>query len=406
MFIFSSTIPKKEGNIGVAVQKMTKPNHSETLRLFKKPQKSYFLFGPRGSGKSTWLRMTYPDGVLIDLLDSEVYRQLRAYPERLREIVSGKQGIPIVLDEIQKVPELLSMVHLLIEAGYGPFILTGSSARKLKRTGVDLLAGRAQLFRMHPFVASELLHFDFEFHLKFGFLPLIVSSLDPINDLRTYLALYMKEEVLLEGLIRRIDPFARFLEVVSFSQGSLINASEIARDCHVSAKTVETYLTILEDLLLCFRLPIFAKKAKRILVSHAKFYYFDVGIYRQIRPKGPLDRPEKIDGIGIETMVAQHLRAWIDYSEFNNDLFFWRTKSGLEVDFVVYGESGITAIEVKNAATLRDSDLRGLHEFLKDYPMAKAILVYRGKLRLQKGQVICEPIASFLKMNLSQLMQA
>ncbi|NDC83612.1 ATP-binding protein [bacterium] len=365
------------------------------LRLFNIPKKSYFLFGPRGAGKSTWLKMAYPDGLIIDLLDPDICRQFQAYPERLKERVLGTPNRPIVIDEIQKSPELLSVVHSLIEDGIGPFVLTGSSARKLKRTGVDLLAGRAQLFRMHPFVASELLKFDLEFHLKYGMIPLIVSSPDPLNDLRTYLALYMKEEVMLEGLVRRVEPFARFLEAVSFSQGSPINASEIARECHISSKTVESYIGILEDLLLCFRVPIFSKRAKRILTAQAKFYYFDAGVYRQIRPKGPLDRPEEIDGIGLETLVAQHLRAWIDYANRGDELFFWRTKSGLEVDFVVYGESGIRAIEVKNSATIRPSDLRGLTEFLKDYPMAETMIVYRGRDVLQRGPITIIPANQF-----------
>jgi uncharacterized protein len=369
------------------------------VRVFSPPkEKSYFIFGPRGTGKSTWVKKNHPDAVVIDLLEPDIYRQYKSYPERLREVVEASSQAVFIIDEIQKAPALLSLIHALIEEKkQWRFILTGSSARKLKRTGVDLLAGRALLTHMHPFIAAELGEkFSLTHALQFGLLPLIYDSSDPAADLKTYLALYMKEEVQMEGLVRNVEAFGQFLEIISFSQGSILNYANIARDCHVSSKSVENYVSILEDLLLCFRLPVFVKKAKRLLATKPKFYYFDAGVYRAIRPKGPLDAPEELNGLTLETLVAQHLRAWIDYSSKEGKLYFWRTKSGLEVDFIVYGEIGFYAIEVKHAKTIQPKDLRGLVEFKRDYPEAECILLYQGKETLKKKGVLCYPVEKFL----------
>lgn len=262
----------------------------------------------------------------------------RSFPERLQDYVSAyPANTTFIIDEVQKAPHLLSVVHLLIEKKHHwQFILTGSSARKLKREGVDLLAGRATLKHLHPFIAAELnQQFSLEKALKYGMLPLIHSSANPLEDLKTYIALYMKEEVQTEGLVRNIEQFARFMEAISFSQASILNYSNIARDCNVSSKTVENYVEILEDLLLSFTIPVFAKKAKRLLSVRPKFYFFDAGVYQILRPKGPLDYPEEINGLSLETLVAQHLRAWLDYTKKEGQLYFWRTKNGLEVDFII-----------------------------------------------------------------------
>lgn len=369
------------------------------IRFFHKIAASFFLFGPRGTGKSTLVKSLYPDAISIDLLEPDLYRQYRAYPERFKNLVVAQpSGQKFIIDEVQKVPELLSVVHQLIEEKKGwQFILTGSSARKLKRTGVDLLAGRAQLKHLHPFMASEIpTQFNLEKQIKLGMLPLIVNSKDPLNDLKAYIALYMREEVQMEGVIRKVDQFSRFLEVVSFSQASPINYANIARDCHISNKTVESYVQILEDLLLSFRIPIFTKRAKRHLSDHPKFYFFDAGVFQSIRPMGPLDNPEVIGGHALETLVAEHLRAWIDYSSKEGKLYFWRTKSGLEVDFIIYGEIGFYAIEIKKSSSIRSQDLRGLKEFKKDYPESIPIFLYGGKEKIYMDTILCIPINEFL----------
>ena len=370
-------------------------------RFSQPPAASHFLFGPRGTGKSTFLQQAFPDALWVDLLRPEVHQRFAARPERLVDLVDGNpEADVVVLDEVQRVPTLLDVVHHLIERR-GPakpprFVLTGSSARKLRRTGVNLLAGRLLLERMHPFMAGELPSFDLNLALKRGLLPVVWSSDTPDATLASYVALYVREEVQAEGLVRRLDDFARFVEVVSFSHGSVLNLAEVAREAHTSRKTAESYLGILEDLYLAFRLPVFRRRAKRQLSGHPKFYWFDAGVFRSVRPAGPFDRAEEIDGGALEGLVAQHLRAWIDYSHRSASLYFWRTRSGSEVDFVVYGEDGLWAFEVQNSARVRSRDLRGLRAFLEDYPEAQARLLYRGSERLEIQGIRCEPCGPYL----------
>lgn len=368
-------------------------------RFFDPPQESFFLFGPRGTGKSTLVKRHFQEAIYVDLLDPEVFRTYSANPERLRERLLASPGnITVVIDEIQKVPQLLSLVHSLVEQKGGwRFVLTGSSSRKLKRAEVDLLAGRALLCSLHPFMAAELGHgFSTQSAVQNGLLPIVLASADPIKVLQTYAALYLREEVQMESLVRNIGNFTRFLEAASFSHASLLNITNIARECQVERKVVEGYISVLEDLLLAYRLPVFTKRAQRALVAHPKFYLFDAGVYRSLRPQGPLDRPEEIEGQAFEGLVAQHLRAWLDYSGRGFKLHFWRTRSGVEVDFVVYGAEGLFAIEVKNAARIQPQDLRGLRAFKQDYPQSHAYFVYRGKERLMKEGILCLPCEEFL----------
>jgi predicted AAA+ superfamily ATPase len=370
-------------------------------RLFTAPKESYFLFGPRGTGKSTWLRQSFPDAIYIDLLDQEVFRKYLAGPERLGDVISGSsQAKTVIVDEIQKVPSLLDEVHRLMEIGLGKrvqFILTGSSARKLKRSGTDLLAGRAILKTLHPFMAAELgSRFQYARSLELGMLPLVLNSAEPVETLKSYASLYLREEVQAEGLVRNIGNFARFLEAMSFSHASLLNTSQVARECQINRKTVEGFVEVLEDLLLGFRLPAFTKRAQRKLVEHPKFYYMDVGVFRSLRPKGPLDSPEEIGGACLEGVVAQHLRAWIAYSKGERTLYFWRTKAGLEVDFIIYGEDTFLAIEVKRSRTVSGKDVRSLRTFRQDYPQAKVCLLYGGKERIMINDILCLPAEEFL----------
>lgn len=368
-------------------------------RFLKKPKENFFLFGPRGTGKSTWLAASFQDALRIDLLDPATLRTYLSHPEYLESIALGTNKKQIIVDEVQKVPELLSVVHRLIEMKKGwQFILTGSSARKLKRTGVDLLAGRAIIQHMHPFMAAELGdQFVLEKALQDGLLPHVTFSENPKNILRAYIAVYLKEEVQTESLVRNIGHFARFLEAMSFSHGSIVNLSNIARECQVSRSLVEGYLSVLEDLLLCFQLPVFTRRAKRKIITHAKFYYFDAGVFRCLRTAGPIDTTSEIDGLALEGLVAQHLRAWNDYQDSPNHLFYWRTHSGVEVDFIIYGENNFWAIEVKNSPRVYTQDLRGLKAFCEDYPEAKPLLLYRGQDRLKINEINCMPVDEFLK---------
>ena len=373
----------------------------ETIpRNLKTLSSSFFLFGPRGTGKSTWLRQHFPEALWIDLLDPREQRIFRAHPEHLLERLMGvPERTLVVIDEIQKVPTLLDVIHRLIEEQRNVrFVLTGSSARKLRRGASNLLAGRLLQAEMHPFLASELgKDFELQQALRFGLIPLIWQAEDPAATLQAYVDLYLREEVQAEALVRDLGAFARFLEAISFAHGSLLNLSAVARECQIQRKTVEGYLGVLEDLLLCFRIPVFSKRAKRQLIAHEKFYYFDVGVYRALRPAGPLDQPEEIEGISLEGLVAQHLRAWIAYRNLGERLYFWRTKSGSEVDFVVYGNDCFFAWEVKRSTSAHSVDLRSLKSFRQDYPEAEVALLYFGQQSLEIDGIPVIPCEKFLK---------
>jgi predicted AAA+ superfamily ATPase len=228
-------------------------------------------------------------------------------------------------------------------------------------------------------------------------LPLIYQSENPQDVLNTYISLYIREEVQYEGFVRHIGSFSRFLEVISFSHASVLNISNVARECEVERKVVENYISILEDILLATRLKIFSKRAQRALISHPKFYLFDTGVFRTLRPKGPLDSPHEVDGAALEGLVYQQLKAWNAYQNYPFEIFFWRSRGGVEVDFILYGEEGIYALEVKNSDKIRPQDLRSLREFQVDYPTSRLIYLYRGSDRLQKGNILCLPCKDFLQ---------
>jgi uncharacterized protein len=369
-------------------------------RSFKEPEQSYFLFGPRGTGKSTMTEERHPDALLIDLRLAEMRYRLSANPDQLKELVHARPDrSTIIIDEIQKIPELLPIVHMLIEKKHHwKFILTGSSARKLKRQGVDLLGGRALKKTLHPFMAHELgSFFNLDEALLYGLLPLRFGQENPVETLQAYISLYLEEEVKAEGLIRHYEPFTRFLQVMSMAQRSLLNITNVARECHVKRTTVNDWISILEDLLICFHITMFTQKAKRALSSHPKFYFFDIGVYRALRPTSIKDSESELDGAGLESLVAQHLMAWKDYTTVKHEINFWRTRSGTEVDFVVFGPLGFWALEVKNTDQIRPSDLQGLNSFQDDYPEATTLFLYRGKERMLKNKILCLPCDDFLK---------
>lgn len=368
-------------------------------RFFTIPEQSFFLFGPRGTGKSTWLQARLPDSLYLDLLEPPLHRRLAARPERLRDILAGSPGArTVVIDEIQRAPELLPVVHAVLEEPSPPrFVLTGSSARKLRRADINLLGGRALHLTLHPFMAAELPDFDLDRALRIGLVPLVVDAPDPGRTLDAYASLYIDQEVRAEGLTRDVGAFARFLEAITFSHGGQLNLAAVARECEVGRRTVGAYVEILEDLLMAFRLPVFRKRAKRATVARDKLYLFDAGVFRSLRPTGPLDGPSEIEGQALEGLVAQHLRAWTAYSAGDSSVFHWRTRAGTEVDFVVYGQAGFHAFEVKNARRVHSIDLRGLRTFRKDYPEADGVLLYRGRERLRIDGIWCLPVDDFLR---------
>lgn len=368
-------------------------------RMLPAPSDHFFLLGPRGTGKTSWVSRTYPNALRVDLLDPVVLRRYLANPEYLRDLVAAYPGATdVVIDEIQKAPELLEVVHLLIEQKRGVrFVLTGSSARKLRRQGVNLLGGRAIYRLMHPYMAAELgSSFRLATALDQGMLPVVWAAREPLATLEAYNALYLHEEVQLEGLTRNIGAFARFLQALSFSHGAVLNLSAVARDAQVSRKTVEAYLQILEDLLLGFRLDVFTRRAKRQMAAHPKFYFFDTGVFLANRPSGPLDVATETQGVALEGLIAQHLRAWCDYSTGNHKLHYWQTRSQSEVDFVLYGDTGLYAIEVKNARRVDPADTLALRHFAQDYQQAQCYVLYRGEDRVMVEGILCLPAQEFL----------
>ena len=376
-------------------------------RLLKKPlasRKSFFLFGPRGVGKTTWLKHHLPQALFVNLLRAEFHTPLAANPGRLEALIPPDYDDWVIIDEIQRLPTLLNEIHNLIEARRLNFILTGSSARTLRRKGVNLLAGRALTYHMHPLTTAEQQDaFSLRDSLRFGHLPARFSEDDPAKYLKDYVQTYLWEEVMQESLTRNIGHFSRFLEVASFCQGETLNISNIAREAHIKRPVVENYFSILEDLLIATRLPVFARKAKRKLVSQRKFYFFDAGAFRAVRPLGVLDSEAEIDGPALETLVLQELRALNDYRGYDYQIFFWRTRNNLEIDFILDGPHGLLAMEIKRSTHIQPKDTRALKEFKKDYPDARCFIFYGGAAPLYLDHITALPIEHAMK-NLDQLL--
>jgi len=358
---------------------------------------SLLVLGPRGTGKSTWARSLFSEALHLDLLDPALYAELLVRPGHLEHLVAGARASTVILDEVQRLPRLLDEVHRLIEARRTRFVLTGSSARKLRRGGANLLAGRARTLAMHPFTAAELgSRFDLPRSLAFGHLPVAQLGTDPRHYLPSYVGTYLREEVQAEALTRNLETFSRFLVAASFSQAAVLSISSVARDLGISRKTVESHFDLLEDLLLSFRLPVFTRRAKREMTTHRKFFFFDVGVFRALRPRGPLDPAEEIEGAAIETLVAQELRATNEFLQLGYELHFWRTRDHKEVDFVLYGERGLVAIEVKRSSSYREADLATLRLLRTDYPMARCFLFYGGSRTYEVDGIRVLPLASAL----------
>lgn len=363
------------------------------------PAVSWFVFGPRGTGKTHWLKNQFAGATYLDLLESRTFNLLSADPQRLEGLIPLQPETPIIIDEIQKIPELLNEVHRLIESRKLSFIMTGSSARKLRREGVNLLGGRANTLHFHPLTAVELgSSFQLEKALRFGLLPSLYDpdkTCDPGQYLQSYVQTYLKEEVLQEGLTRNLTAFSRFLEAASLSQAQPLNISEVARECQIKRKQAESYFGILEDLLVGIMVPPFTKRAHRRLMAHPKFFFFDAGVFRAMRPTGPLDTPAEMDGPALETLVLQHLRALISWKHANIKLHYWRTATGLEADFVLYGDGLFLAIEVKRKRSLSRSDLQGLKTFADEYPEAKRLMLYGGDHPQNLQGIRILPLAHF-----------
>lgn len=331
--------------------------------LLKK--KSFFLFGPRATGKSYLIRQQLEGKAqVIDLLKAEVLLPLSQNPSELEALIHQKsEGSIVVIDEVQKVPALLDEVHRLIEEKKIRFLLTGSSARKLKRGQANLLAGRAWKAELFPLSSAEISDFNLERYLQYGGLPAVYDSAQPQEELGAYVQTYLKEEILAEGIIRKLPPFSRFLKSAALSNGQIINFTQVGNDAQVSPSTVREYFSVLEDTLIGFSLEPWTASKKRKAIQTAKFYFFDTGVTHMLAGTKTLDRNSNLYGQSFEQFIGMELKAYLSYRRLQETLTFWRSLVGdYEVDFLI-GE--LMAIEVKASQRINPSDLRGL-KVLKD----------------------------------------
>lgn len=359
-------------------------------------QRSCLLLGPRQTGKSHLLRESLPDAAMFDLLDHRVFQRMSADPGRLADELAARPpstGL-VVVDEIQKLPELLDEAHRLIETRGLRFVLTGSSARKLRRSGTNLLGGRAWSRTLHPLVRAEIgAGFDLLRALRYGTLPPVWLSLDPGEDLRAYVGNYLREEVAHEGLVRSLPAFSRFLEVAATCNGQLVNKTQIASDAMVARTTVHEYFEILKDTLLGFEVNPYAHTVKRKPIQTSKFYFFDGGVARALCGLAALDEASVGFGAALEHYLFHELRTWVDTCAPSTPLTFWRSQSGHEVDFVI-GDH--TAVEVKATRNVKPADLRGLLAFGDDRPATRKVLVCCEAVPRRMGEVEVLPWADFL----------
>ncbi|MEJ5285329.1 MAG: AAA family ATPase [Brevinematales bacterium] len=327
-------------------------------------EKSCFLFGPRQTGKSFLIRETLSDKKIYDLLDSEVFFKLARSPKLIEQELTAKDDI-IVIDEVQKLPELLDEVHRLIERRGVKFLLTGSSSRKLRRGGTNLLGGRARFKILHPFCYRELGDlFDPVKAINYGLLPSIYFSNSPEEDLQAYTGLYLQEEIASERLARNIPAFSRFLQVAAIMNGQLINYSKIASDSQVASSTVQEYFQILKDTLIAFELGAWKKTVKRKPISTSKFYFFDTGVVRVLQNKSYINPGTPEFGFAFENLVFHELKCFVDYKNLQG-LNYWRSQSGYEVDFILCDKVAIE-VKAKNFVTESDlSPLKALNEEVK-----------------------------------------
>ena len=353
--------------------------YARTLRIDLPQGQSAFVWGPRKTGKTTLLHRQFPHAARFDLLDTRLLLDLTRAPwtlaERVRAFDHATRATPIIIDEVQKVPAVLDEVHRLIENEGLSFVLCGSSARKLKRGRANLLGGRAWRFGLHPLTWPEVPAFDLLRALNRGLIPQHYDTAQYRRALAGYVDDYLKEEVFDEGLTRNVAAFSRFFDALSFCHGELLNYSNIARDCGVDSKTVREYFQILVDTLLGFFLEPFSGRSSRAVITRApKFYLFDVGVAGHVTGRR-IERAAGPDfGRALEHFVLMELLAYRAYRERDFPVRFWRTKSGLECDFVL-GRDGAVAIEVKGGARLRPGDLRAMRAYIGEHRPRQAVIV-------------------------------
>ncbi|MBQ9465710.1 MAG: ATP-binding protein [Muribaculaceae bacterium] len=367
------------------------------LNLEEAREDSLFLWGSRQTGKSTLLKMLFPKAIVYDLLRSDLRMSLQLHPSRLRqECEMFSDGELVIIDEVQMVPALLNEVHWLIENKGLRFILSGSSARKLRRSGANLLGGRALSQTLFPLVSAEIPDFDLNRALNHGMLPRHYLLENPAMRLRAYIGDYLQQEIAEEAIVRRLDAFTRFLQVAALSNSEIVNYTNIAQDCGVSSKTVKEYFTILEDTLLGFFLPSFTRVVKRRVIQSPKFYYFDVAIANHLLHRYPLQPGTDTYGHAIEHLVIQELRAFLAYRHPFKRFSYWHTLDNkYEVDAII-GDAEV-AIEVKSTVSVSSHDTKGLKAFGEEYPVAKRILVCLEETPRLVNGIEVWPVSMFFK---------
>jgi len=361
-------------------------------------KKSFFLFGPRSTGKTTLLRTQFPEHKIINLLSSATFLSLAENPSKLQDIVreQSEDKQVVIIDEIQKLPELLDEIHNLIESMPVHFIMTGSSARKLKRSGVNLLAGRAWQANLFPLVSNEIDTFDINHYLKFGGLPQVYPSDFPEEELDAYINTYLKEEIQAEALVQNQVSFSRFLKVASFSNTEQLNYANIASDAGVPASTVRSYFSILEDTYIGFLLESWQESKRRKAVVTPKFYLFDTGVANFLRGNINMQEGSSEYGKAFEQFIAMELRAWIAYRRIKKTLRYWRTRSGTEVDFLIGDDM---AVEVKATRSVHDKHLKGLRALKEEGIVQQYLLISFDEVDRQTADSIrCLHWSTFLKL--------
>jgi len=370
---------------------------SRILDLKDAMEDSVFLWGARQTGKSTLLKHLFPGNRYYDLLKGEVYERFNRRPELLREeLMTADENELIIIDEVQKIPALLDEVHWLITNRKLRFILCGSSARKLKRSGANLLGGRAVRNMLYPLVSPEIPDFDLDRALSNGMLPRHYTVNNASKRLQAYVGDYLQQEIRAEALTRNLSTFSRFLEVAALSCGEMLNYNNIARECGVSAPTIKEYFSILEDTLVGYFLPAFRKTVKRRLIHAPRFYYFDLGLTNFLLRRSKLQPGSPEYGKAFEHFIIQELQAWNTYASTNHELSYWRTASGYEVD-VILGDAQV-AIEIKSAQEIHSHHLKGLKAFSEEHPNARLLVVSREWSRRIHGNIEIIPVTEFLDM--------
>lgn len=367
-------------------------------RVIEEAQKSFFLFGARGTGKSTWLKQRFSDAKWVDLLDEGLYQSYLARPEEFAQLIEAtptKQTI--VIDEIQRLPNLLNEVHRFIERDQRRFILCGSSARKLKRAGVNLLAGRATRRHMYPFLPEELANdFNLEKVLRFGSIPLIWQSEDQKEALEDYAQMYLREEIQAEAIVRNLPAFARFLPVAALMHGQVLSISSLARDVGAHRNTVASYIEVLEDTLLAFRLPAYQANLRVKEKKHPKFYFIDPGIVRALKKNlYPVTQEER--GSLFEGWFINYIKAIGEYKKLFDEIAYWSpTNTKFEVDLLIRRGKEMIAIEIKSSSRLRKEDFYGLEAIAKLKGLKHRILIYNGNEIRKKDHIDIIPIDQFI----------